>query len=168
MAFALIAIPCLLVISGLVSVWLAPGNWRAAWASVSLISLYLALALILPFAVPTIIRNAREDVLRAWAKFRRAEVPQINTQPDITVEFGVITALTCFVFTIMGLLLIMLFTIGIAVNVDIEDKNIQNNFDSIRVLIMSMTVFFGFGLSGLATSYAAELKKSGQANGDCC
>ena len=66
----------------------------------------------------------------------------------------------CFQFTVFCLLLVLLGTVVMAVDIDFDGGHIQDNFNSIRVLIVSAPFAFTIGIGSLATSYVAELKQS--------
>ena len=156
----IIAMPFLHAVSGLVASWLFPSNWLIAWENLFVLLILLVFALVLPFIVPVMVRNLREDIEWVWAKFRRTEVPVRTAPPDIAKELGVIAALICFQFTILVLLLILLVTIKVAVNADFGGQYTQDNFNSIRVLIISAPLTFASGIGCLAASYGAELRQS--------
>ena len=158
----IIAMPFLYATSGLVATWLFPSNWLKVWDNLFILFILLALALALPFMVPAMLRNLGEDIRWMYAKLRRTEVPAKITSPDIAKEFGTVAALICFQSTILFLLLILLVTIKVAVNVDLDSQYTQNNFNSIRVLIISAPLMFSCGIGCLAASYGAELKQSKQ------
>lgn len=160
LALALSSVPFLYALSGLVSVWLFAGTCVYSWKNLFVILFLLAGALVLPFIVPRLIRDVREDVAWVWAKLRRVEAPARSIQPDISKEFGSIAALMCFQFTVFCLLLVLLGTVVMAVDIDFDGGHIQDNFNSIRVLIVSVPFAFTMGIGSLATSYVAELKQS--------
>ena len=99
---------------------------------------------------------------RSWRGIRRSKKKKGRSLPDISKEIGAVSALGCFVITIVLALVITMASVPIAIGVEIGGKPQKEDFEFARAMIVAMPLTLSFGLLLLGVSYVAELRQEKQ------
>ena len=182
----LVGAPVLLFFAALISVWIATDTWYYEFRYVLLLML-LALSLPIYFYIiprwilrelshtATTLRRAhrigRTSTLgfgityvyilfrRSWRALRHPGGVRSKGRPNLTKEIGTVSALGCFIQTIVLNLLVTMAAIPIAIGVDLGGQPQQENFEFARAMMVVMPTTFACGLGCLALSYFEELRQ---------
>ena len=142
----MLLLPIMLIASAMLSQWISLETWYYEWPD------FIVLMMIV-LTLPVFFYATGRWI---WRRFRGIKKDKGKIEPEIPMVVGNLSALWCFVISIILIFFTFMATIPISVDIKVGGHPQQDDFEFGRAMILIIPTVLGRGLMWLAFSFVVE------------